>query len=168
MLLSEGAWVKKVFLLLLLPCQNFLNGTSPLRHYKGRKVVLAPIHPHKCKFHSNVSSKFCHQTSATIALTPHMRPTPSPAPLLPGFLWNITQPHHDCMETTFKSNQITLISDKCVTADVLLVACTAGIWLGVWKVIWLEVWERLGCKYISFFAVQYFAHSCNVSCLPVI
>ena len=73
------------------------------------RLCLAPIQPHTCHFHSNVSSGFYCQTRATVTPTSHMR---AGHPALP--LMTITKPYHDCtnMKMTFESIQITLFSEK--------------------------------------------------------
>ena len=48
-------------------------GESITTFSREGRLCSAPIHPQICQFHSNVSSKFCHQTHATIALMSHMR-----------------------------------------------------------------------------------------------
>ena len=53
--------------------KKFRSGESIMAFSIEGRLCLAPIHPHTCQFHSNVSSKFYRQTLTTIALMSYMR-----------------------------------------------------------------------------------------------
>ena len=73
------------------------------------RLCSAPIHPQTCQFHSNVSSKFCHLTCATVAPMSPMR-----AGWPPAVSWTIMEPRHDCTLWRWLSNwfKLQFLSEK--------------------------------------------------------